>query len=216
MKKFLIFLIFVFILVTSCSKDYYLKRDINIVARELLKIKESDQVIRDHDDYVDYYFGLDNLSHKLDSLTWTNDNSSIDSLISRNLFNQNGYKEFNKIKKKDYLARKNSTLITINYIDSLNALALIRLTNKYGFPSHQRLIDLLGENFDKDVTSSPQLIFVHVPELFFPRVRKLVIKEYLRGRMDKNACSQIFWHLNGRIGNPFPVDYNHCKVDTLR
>lgn len=173
-------------------------------------------IIFQYNAYLDHYFGISNLNYKLDSLTWVNDNKGIDSLISIDVFVKKNYKKFNEPKKRDYLARMKSAQLTMAYIDSINVLGLIRITEKYGFPSHERLVEQLGTNEDKTLTSSPQLIFVHTPKVLFPKVRKLVIKEYLSGRLDKNACSRIFWHLNGRIGDPFSENYEHCKVDTLR
>jgi hypothetical protein len=196
----------------SCSKNLLLKRDIGELKVELAKMKYSDQLIRKHKQYVDYYFGIDTFYFKRDSLTW---NDSLDGL-SQLLENRESFRtesiRLNEKKKNDYEGTMESIDYTMKYLDSINTKRLIEITRKYGFPDYERLKYILGEDDNAIFTSSPQLIFVHAPEYYFKEIKIIVSKEYLKGRMSKNACSHILWHINGRKGDPFPKDLEHCTI----
>jgi hypothetical protein len=216
MLKYSFIILLISIILTSCSKNHYFQKDVKKIANELYKMKESDQMVRNQKQYFDYYFGANKFYHTLDSLTWTGNKKVLDSFISGTTKIRINSKDFNELKNIDYkyVTMRNRT--AMEYIDSVTVSELIRITKKYGFPSHERLLKELGTQSNKNLTSSPHIIFVHTPNYFVPEVRKLIIQEYLKGRIDKNACSHVFWHLNGRVGNPFSDNYEHCKVDTLR
>jgi hypothetical protein len=212
-RLFPIFIAFIFM---SCSKEYYFKRDINEIAFKLYELKQLDQSVRNQEGYFNYYYGVSKFDFVLDSLTWTGNKKKIDSFISNTHLIQTSKKKLSGKKQEDYIALKKRTQVVTKFVDSLASKELIKITNKYGFPSHNRLITELGIEVNKKLTSSPHIIFVHSPEKYYSEIRELVIREYKKGRMTKNVCSHIFWHLNGREGYPFPNDYSHCKVDTLR
>ncbi|CAM1360930.1 hypothetical protein [Tenacibaculum xiamenense] len=210
MDKIIYAICFMLTMISCVSKEKLLKRDIVKVSKMLKKMKLSDQNVRHNNGYIKYYFGVNKLSYSLDSLSWNNDENKITEVMSDlSIIQDKPIKNLDKRSHYEKVIKNNQ--ITTNYIDSINTLNLISITKKYGFPSHQRLADLLNTN-DKDLTSSPHMIFVHSEEIFFPKIKKIVIEEYKKGRMGKNECSHIFWHLNGRNGTPFLPDHSHCKV----
>ena len=218
MKK-IILVVFLLMLVFSCSKEYYFKRDVKTIALDLYKMTETDQLIRNHKKYLQFYYDVKTPQHIVDSLTWLEDKEKLDSYLTNNINSRTFYINSNNLeglKKEDYLSLIKRMEISMGYIDSINTVELIRKTKKYGFPSYKRLKRTLDSTTNKILIQSPEIIFVHSPKRYFEDIRDIVIEEYLKGRMDKNTCSRIFWHLNGRKGNPFPEDNCHCKVDTLR
>jgi len=216
-KKILILIFSLFI--SSCSKDYYFKRDVKKIALDLYQMTETDQLVRNHKKYLQSYYDIKTPQHLVDSLTWLEDEEKLNSYLANNInsrvFNINS-NHLQGIKKEDYLDLIKRMEIGMNYIDSINTIELIRKTKKYGFPSYKRLKNTIDSTSNKFLIQSPEIIFVHSPKRYFKDIRGIVINEYLKGRMDKNTCSRISWHINGRVGNPFPEDYSHCKVDTLR
>jgi len=216
MNKFY-FAIVSLIIVSSCSKEYLFKRDSKKIAVKLYSMLESDQALRNNIKFIDFYYGQINISHIIDSLTWADNKSKLDSLlkIKNVLLNSKSF-ALNKIKKQDFDNAVKRNEKAMRFIDSINVIELLKVTKKYGFPSHDRLLNELGSNTDRKMTRSPHLIFVHTPQKYINKVRKIVTKEYLNGRLGKSACSHIFWHLNGRKGFPFPDDFSHCKIEILK
>ena len=211
-----IVLLLALLIVCSCSKDFYFKRDAKPLAQNLYQMGQTDQMVRNQKKYFDYYYGIDDLFYKVDSLTWLGNERILDSFLLKQKSRRIITRNLNELKAESYNRLATRNAVAMEYIDSISTSELIRITKKYGFPSYDRLKAELDGKVDKKLISSPHIVFVHSSRQFFPEVRSLVIKEYLKGRMNKNVCSHIFWHLNGREGHPFPEDFSHCKVDTLR
>ena len=72
---------FLFFCTLSCSKQYLFNRDANSIAEKLYKLKEIDQAVRNQEAHFKYYFGVNKFNYLLDSLTWSGNEKSIDSLM---------------------------------------------------------------------------------------------------------------------------------------
>lgn len=202
----------------GCSKDYLLQRNIDIVSRELKEMKEAEQGVR-HIHFLKYYYGVNDQQLRfirtIDSLRWINkesESSKVLNISNKSMVTLKPVKELlDSVRYKEYSHYKEELNSAMSIIDDQNTKRLLQITKKYGFPSHERLVSVLGDVEDKSLTSSPQLIFVHAEKEYFPQIIKLLKKEYKAGRIDKNACGHIMWHLNGREGNLFEDIENFCS-----
>lgn len=98
-----------------------------------------------------------------------------------------------------YEKSQDSIYSLMEKIDLSNTEQLIFLTEKYGFPSKERL---------KASKACAYLIFVHSPKKHHSKIEKIISLEYQKKRISEYEKEYIFWHLKGRKGMPPRLDTN--------
>ncbi|CAM1370932.1 hypothetical protein [Tenacibaculum xiamenense] len=94
---------------------------------------------------------------------------------------------------KKYQKSKDSVNNIIAKTDDSNTKLLLKLTEKYGFPSRNRL---------EVYRASAYSIFVHSPKKYYDTIKEVITKEFKENRISEYEKAYIFWHINGRAGMP--------------
>ncbi len=92
-----------------------------------------------------------------------------------------------------YRNTKDSLQNVISKTDESNTKLLLHLTEKYGFPSRNRL---------EIYRASAYSIFVHSPKKYYSTIKEVIAKEFKENRISEYEKAYIFWHINGRAGMP--------------
>ena len=176
MKKIFILLLFFVSNNTfaQAEKDSLLAQDVDVIIEELRFMRDLDQGARKY-------------------LLYGTFNKSITDSI------ENLSKEEIKMAEESLsLSKASSTEIWDNILsplDSLKAVRLIEIIDKYGFPSTKRLEKFSG----KDVDFTARTILVHTPFSFKERLLPILKREYEAGNLeDQCEFGYLLWHLNGR------------------
>lgn len=96
-------------------------------------------------------------------------------------------------KFESYEKSVDSIWVLMKENDKTNTKLLLELTDKFGFPSSERL---------GVYKSKAYWIFVHTPSEDFEAVERVINEEFELGRISEYKKEYIFWHLNGRNGMP--------------
>ena len=163
--------------IISCSSKYHLdEKELKILNSEIDLMYENDQSTRLYFDKIDSIFGID----KRNNLEM-HKSSSQKSFLGEE-------------KYQAYKFKSDSLWKVIHQIDEYNTRRLIEITEKYGFPSNQRL------NVKK---SKAYFLFVHSSSKYFERINTLIEKEFDEGRISEYCKEYIFWHTKrNRKGMP--------------
>lgn len=176
MKKtlFLLIILVTNSLLAQADKDSLLARDARVLIEELRFMHGLDQGTRK---YLDY---------------GTFDRSFTDSIEGLGKEERQLAEESLKLSQatKDKLWDR-----FLSPLDSLKAVRMIEIIEKYGFPSGERL-----KKFGRqDVDFSSTTILVHTPFNLKDKMIPLLKREYEEGNLgDKCEYGYLLWHLNGR------------------
>lgn len=173
-----LFLVTIFIVaVISCSNKYHLnEKELKILNTEIDLMYENDQSTRLYFDKIDSIFGIDKRN-----------NIEMHKSSSQKSF-------LGEEKYQAYKFKNDSLWKVIHQIDEYNTKRLIEITEKYGFPSNQRL---------KVKKSKTYFLFVHSSSQYFDRINVLIEKEYEEGRISEYCKEYIFWNTKrNRKGMP--------------
>lgn len=159
---------------SQTAKDYLLKQDIDQIVEELRFMYNYDQATRE---YLYYQTFDKSITDSIEKLS--------DELIENRL-------KFTPV-KSDSLKKK----IWKNYItptDKIHTERMIEITQKYGFPSAERLKNYSEESID----FRPLILLIHSPFDYSEEIKKLAKIEKENGRLKKCDYGYLLWHLNGR------------------
>lgn len=161
----------------QAEKDSLLKRDINVIVDELQFMYGYDQTMREYTIYKTFD------KHKIDSIE-----NLPDSLreIAMKKFDFNNDTLVMMIKRK-----------YINPKDAEHTERLIEITNKYGFPSLDRIKKYYKKDFI-DPEFHANLIFIHSPKKYWEELKVLMKDEYEKGNINQCIYGYLLWHFNGR------------------
>ena len=82
----------------------------------------------------------------------------------------------------------------INPMDQIHTERMIEITQKYGFPSAQRL-----KKFSKDsIEFNPLILLIHSPSRFSKELIEIAEYEKSKDRIKKCDFGYLLWHLKGR------------------
>jgi hypothetical protein len=93
----------------------------------------------------------------------------------------------------NYENAQDSIYSIMKEINITNTRKLIEITQKFGFPSMERL---------KATKAKAYLIFVHAPKKYYEEIRSLITSEFKANRISEYEKAYIFWHINNRVGFP--------------
>lgn len=174
------------------DKDSLLKRDINQIVEILEFIYEYDQTLREYTFYKTFDKSETN---RIESLS--------DSLLQV----EKKTRQFTSDTIEKFIWKK-----YINPMDSIHTRILIGITEKYGFPSNDRI----KKYYTKKIANpefSALLIFIHTPKVFHKEVELLMTKEYKEGRINRCAYGYLKWHVNGRNSMSHLLDNGYKLVE---
>ncbi len=77
-------------------------------------------------------------------------------------------------------------------IDSINTVKAIYFLEEYGYPSTELM----------KKSSSLLPILGHSPVYFHDRLKLIIRREFLKGRLSENDYEYLKWHFDGRVGLP--------------
>lgn len=177
MKYKVFFLTFLLLTIISCSNKYHLnEKELKMLNSEIDMMYVNDQSARLYFDKIDSIFGID----KRNNLE---------------MYKSNNQRSFLGEEKYQVYKFKNDSLWkVINRIDEYNTNKLIEITEKYGFPSNQRL---------KVNMSKAYFLFVYSSSKYFDKINVLIENEFKEGRISEYCKEYIFWHTKkGRKGMP--------------
>lgn len=177
MKAKVFFIMSFIVLFFSCRSKFHLNSDeLKMLNTEIDAMYEKDQSARLHFDKIDSLFGIDKIKN-----------------VEMN-FHSNQRNFLGEEKFQVYKSKNDSLWNVIHAIDDYNTKRLIEITEKYGFPSNQRL---------KVYKSKAYLLFVHSSAQYFDKINSLIEKEYVGGRINEYCKEYIFWHTKrARQGMP--------------
>lgn len=185
MKAKVFFMVPFFILFYSCRSKFNLNtNELKILNSEIDLMYENDQSTRLYFDKIDSIFGIDKKKNL-------------------EMYKANYLKSFLGDEKFQAYKFKNDSLWeVIHRIDEYNTKRLIEITEKYGFPSNQRL---------NVKTAKAYFLFVHSSSKYFDRINALIEKEYEKGRISEYCKEYIFWNTKrNRKGMP-PMSGKNCE-----
>lgn len=179
---FLLLIFFINVSIAQVEKDSLFAKDVDILIEELRFMHGLDQGTRKYLDYGTF-------------------NKSLTDSIERL-----SKEEIRKIETSMKLSKASKTNIWDNFlspIDSLKAVRLIEIIEKYGFPSTKRLEKYSGQDMD----FSALTILVHTPFNFKDQLLPILEKEYNAGNLqDQCEYGYLLWHLNGRSDFKYMLD----------
>ena len=190
------------LMLVSCSKDYLFERDQVTLSQELKAIANADQGVRNHVTLVNIKYKLRDFYTVCDSLyatgTMTKDTkfdfSTIPSEKAQiSKFPEKTQKEFYEERRQGYDLMK--------YVDKSNREKLYQLINKYGYPSFYNRKWIDTTNVRTGITS----VLTHY-NFDTPKEKKLLqlmIKEYIKGRVEEGEMKNFLWSADGRNGKPY-------------
>ncbi len=95
---------------------------------------------------------------------------------------------------KLYKKEKDSIIKVMKKTDNTNTLKLLKITDKYGFPSNERLGTYKAKAY---------MIFVHSDiNKYGEKIEHVINTENKANRISKYKKAYIFWHLHGRKKMP--------------
>ena len=196
MKNLLIIILLV--LLTSCSKDYLFNRDQVELSKKLKEIKNADQGVRNHDNYIVFRYGLRDFSTIADSLDEISKYNEIEKFdFSKIPSKEKQMKNWSNKKKQLYDQSKQESEKMMDYVDKTNRAKLYKIVKKYGYPSfyNRKWNDTI--NLRVGLT----LVFTHYnyQTKEEKKLLKLIVKEYLNGRVGEGEMKQFLWSADGRI-----------------
>ena len=203
MKKSVIFLLLV--MLSSCSKDYLFNRDQNMISKQLKEIKNTDSGVRSFNALMSYRFGIRDFNTVNDSL-WDIDKYHLINTIdfSKIPSTESQIANFSQRKREAYDEFKLEGRALMTMVDEKNRKDLYQMVKKYGYPSfHNRK---WKDTINARVGITYVLTHFNYDSNEEKKFLKLMIKEYLKGRVEEGAMKHFLWHVNGRNDGP-PYDF---------
>lgn len=190
------------LLLSSCSKNFLFNKDQALISKELKLIKNADQASRNYTDLVDIKYSVRTFYTVADSLY----NERNGNIVPDYDFNKipslsEQLLKMDEVKRKSYEEEKNEANLLLNYVDVNNRKKLVKIIDRYGYPSFYNRIW-------KDTTElrvGMTFVLTHVDESSIEgrKMLDLMIKEYNKGRVNEREMKQYLWSLDGRLGNPY-------------
>ena len=179
---FLFFILMSSQLLAQAHKDSLLAKDADLLIEELRFIHALDQGTRKYLDYGSF------------------DKSVTDSIEGLS-------EEERKLAEESLkLSQATKDKLWDNFLsplDSLKAVRMMEIIEKYGFPSAERLKRFSSQ----DIDFSPTTILVHTPFDLKDKMIPLLEKEYKEGNLpDRCEYGYLLWHLNGRSDFSYMLD----------
>lgn len=159
---------------SQSDKNELLKQDIEAIVEELRFMYHYDQANRE---YL-YYQTFDK-----------NITDSIENLDKEERESRSTYKPIQSDSLKNKIWKT-----YISPMDKLHTERMIEITNKYGFPSGERLKKITNDS----VNFNPIILLIHSPQEFSEELIKIVEYERNKGRIKKCDYGYLLWHLKGR------------------
>lgn len=199
----IIYVCFVFYILTSCSKDYLFNRDQVKIANQLNNIKDTDQGIREFNTLLQSKFKLRTMYTVFDSLDMAgvSEEDIVKYDISKIKPIQIQIDQLPAAQKNEYNLLNRRQQKIWSFIDSTNAVTLFHILKKYGYPSY--------DNRKWTKTSKTGIAFVmsHIDSksVLGKKIVKLMFLEYRKKRVEEGEMQHYLWSIDGRKG--FPYDY---------
>lgn len=216
MNRLIIFL--VFILLTSCSKDYLFNRDQYIISTKIKTIKQTDQFVRMcNTTLLENRFKLRSMLSEVDSMDNAGVNPEI--IVKYDLSKippiEKQLEKLPSNKKEEYNYIKNSANKTMALVDSINAESLYKIIKKYGYPSfyNRKWKDTINERVG--MTFLLTHIYPSSNSNICKKTLKIMLKEYFKGRVEEGEMKHFLWHIDGRQGNPndYVIDKKRWRLN---
>jgi hypothetical protein len=189
---FIIYLIF-----TSCSRNYLFDRDQKDISKKLKMIAITDQSVRKNITGIDSRYNLITANTLIDSFYIFDDNKWKNMDLSKVNAINDQLKKLKPEAKTDYLREVNNSVILLNQVDSINRIALYNIIKKYGYPSY----DLRKwKNDSLKVGIAFVLTHTDPKSKSGKKLLNLMIEEYYHERVDEGTMRQFLWHVEGREG----------------
>jgi hypothetical protein len=210
MNLFRLLAIFIFASFCSCSKDYLFRKNQIYISEEIKAIKISDQSTRKLDALIDVKYKIRTFFTVADSLY----EESVDGVIPQYNFSQiqSLDKQLSKLssqKRMAYFEEKAEVASLMTNVDNNNKEIFYKIIKKFGFPSYDNRLwkDTLT------VRIGSVFILTHYDDRngTGKKIKKLMLKEYFKGRVNEGEMKQYLWSVDGRSG--YPYDYN---IDNAR
>lgn len=206
-----IYIFLVLIIFCSCSKNYYFDRDQITIYNALSDMKDTDQGVRGHASLVNNQFKLRTMYTVYDSLSvagvkeedvFKYDISKIPSIEKQ-------VEKMSQLQKEEYtlINKRGEKLFTL--VDSVNQVCIYDMTKKYGYPSYYK------RNWTKTPKIGIAFVMSHIvyKTKMGKKMLKLMIPEFLKGRVDEGEMKQYLWSIDGRKGYPYNyvIDIEYWK-----
>ncbi|MGC1630512.1 MAG: hypothetical protein WA749_00220 [Gelidibacter sp.] len=159
------------------AKDSLLQKDIKVLVEEMEFMYGYDQTMREY------------------TIFKTFDKSETDRI--ENLPDSLRVKEMSE---RQFVSDTLSKFIFKNYInpkDALHTKRMIDITEKYGFPSIDRIRKYYNAEFT-DPEFNPILIFIHSPKEYWEELKTLMLNEYNTGIINQCSYGYLLWQFTGR------------------
>lgn len=199
--KYLLLILVLF--TTSCSKDFYFNKDQVSLSQNLKQIIKMDQEVRKNIDKINIKYKIRTNEIVFDSIVKSGGKVfgglNVPSVQSQL---QNKSSEV----KSQYLLEMNENWALIKNNDSVNAIKILKIINKYGYPSFDNRewkSDTLKIGFLYVMTH------IDVRSLIGKKIINKMVKEYKKGRVENGEMKQFLWHVDGRDQHdPFGQNLN--------
>ncbi len=206
MKK-CIFLVFIVLSLNSCSKNYYFNRDQVKLSNELKEILNADQSVRNYNTMVKLKYRIRDLITVCDSL-YSSGNADLIRTYDFSKIPSEGSQiaKLSETAKKNYDEDNINGIKLMRYIDNINRAKLYKIIKKYGCPSFYN-------RKWKDTTNLRVGITVVLTHFNFEtpqekKLLKLMVKEYLAGRVEEGEMANFLWSVDDRKGKPYDYKIN--------
>lgn len=120
-----------------------------------------------------------------------------------------------EIIKRKFESDSIGLLIWNNYIhpkDAAHTERLIKITEKYGFPTVERLKKYYKKDF-VDPEFNPLILFIHSPKKYWEQLKVLMRQEYQIGNINKCQYGYLLWHFTGRTSFQPMLDNGYEMVE---
>ncbi|WP_037320361.1 hypothetical protein [Salegentibacter sp. Hel_I_6] len=159
---------------SQSNKDELLEKDIAGIVEEIKFMYHYDQATRE---YLHFQTFDKNIT------------DSIESLSKEMRDNRSNFTPVNSDSLKNKIWNT-----YINPMDQIHTERMIEITQKYGFPSAQRL-----KKFSKDsIDFNPLILLIHSPSRFSKELIEIAKYEKSKDRIKKCDFGYLLWHLKGR------------------
>lgn len=197
------------LLLISCSKDFYFKRDQAALSKEMKDMMRIDQGVRHYNILVDQRFGIRTAPAVWDSLQTVGapmDAVNVGQLPPVKVQLAKLSPELRE--KYEEAARVGDDLM--EYTHQQHRDRVYEIIKKYGYPSYDARLwanDSLRTGIGAVLTH-----FEYSDEKGL-KLLDLMIKEYEKGRASESDMEYFVWHVNWRKGRPGDIDIKQWIAD---
>lgn len=195
--KNLVVLVISFLLF-GCSKNYLFKKDNIAISKELNRIIEEDQDVRNQFAPIHKKYKLRTYNTVIDSIS----ELGLDHIPKGVSFDfkpeSEQIKRLSPEDREKCIAEIDKQSKKMHYTDSVNLEKVYKIVKKYGFPEYD-LREWKHDTLRIGITTVATHFNYSSDK--GKKIQKLIIEEYKKGRVEEGSMRQMLWNMKGRKGN---------------